>query len=51
MESRGELEVDNVEKEGPGSDRSEVESIDPEEDYENEDSGIEHRDGWTKQGV
>ena len=51
MESGGELEVENIIKGGTDFDRSEVESITPEEDNEKKDSGVEHRDGGTKQDV
>jgi len=51
MESGGELEVENVGEVGLASERFEVETIDPEEDAEEEDSGVEHRDGEPKQNV
>ena len=51
MESGGELEVENVGEVGLASERFEVETIDPEEDAEEEDSGVEQRYGEPKQNV
>ena len=51
MKYGGDLEEGDVIEGDVGRDGSEVESIEPEEDSEDDDDTVQHNDGWTKEVV